>query len=936
MYSRTDTNKYAAALRTCRNFIVQRFGGATNRPGTKFVGEVSDSTKSVRLIPFVFNTLQTYVLEFGDLYIRFIRDGAYIKDSTKTITGITQASEGVFTSASHGFADGDEVHISNVLGMVEVNNRNFKVSDSTTNTFKLKLMDGTTYLDTSGFTAYGSNGTAERIYEIATPYVEADLAELKFIQSADVLTIVHQNYPPAELARTGDASWSIDSISFAATIQPPTGVANNGPGAGSAAIWVVTSIDADSFEESVASLQTTSSAAPSGGSPINVTWTLNVNATEYNIYKSLNGVFGFIGNSANDTFTDAGVTPDVSITPPIARNPFGSADTTAITGITRANPTLITSVAHGLVVGDVVLIRDIAETSGTSLASVLNNRYFFVRTVPSVDTFTLDTFNKTAHDTSSGYTAWSSGGTVGKANNYLPATCAYFQQRLGFANTIAEPEKEWFSQTGIFHNFNISTPLQDNDSVTFQLVGKQVNGVHHIVDIGKLTTFTQVGEWTIEGDSSGVLLPTAINPKQQSYNGSDRVIAPVVVDSTVLYVQARGSVLRDFNFYFQSDGYKGNDLSLFSAHLFDLYTMADITYQKIPHSNIWLVRDDGVLLGLTYVVDQNILGWHRHDFENGFVENVCSVPEGNEDALYLTIKRTIDGVEKRYIERLHTRQISDVVESVFLDSSYSYDGRNTTAVTMTMSGGTTWDYTDTLTLTASSATFSSLSIGDEVHLTGPDGDIIRFNIETYTSTTVVQGRPNRLVPASMQSVATSTWSYALSSLDELWHLEGQDVAVFADGFVVSNPTNASYDVITVSNGSITLPKAYGIIHVGIPITADIETLDIDTVQNETISDKQKTVNRVSVRVVNSRGLWAGSEAPSNDAVDPVEGLVEFKLRDTETMDEPVSLKTDVIDVVIQPQWNSNGRIFLRQIDPVPATISAITVDGMFPFRASGG
>lgn len=864
LYSRCDLTKYQTGLRTCRNFMVKRSGGVQNRPGTSFIGEAKDSSKSVRLIPFIFNTLQTYVLEFGDQYIRFIKDGVYITDSTKIITSITKASQALVTATAHGFSNGDEVEISGVAGMTEVNGRNFKVSDVATNTFKLKLMDGTTYLDSSGFGSAGTGGQADRVYTIASTYLEADLFALKYVQSADVMTIVHPTYLPRELSRSSDTSWSLSNISFAASISPPGGMAVSFSGSGAfSPAYCVTSIAANTYEESIASsiVTATSSPAPTASAPNNIQWT-NVGATvvEYNVYKRPNAstAFGFIGIASSGSspgFNDTGIEPDFSITPPLARNPFGS------------------------------------------------------------------------------------------SNNY-PSTVTYFQQRLMFANTNNDPETAFGSQTGLFHNFQTSIPIQDDDAITFNLVGRQVNGVHHLIDIGRLAVMTQVGEWVIEGDQSGILTPSQINPRQHSYNGSLKNLSPIVIDSSALYVQARGTIVRDFNFDFQIDGYRGNDLTIFSSHLFDSYSLLDWTYQKIPHSTIWAVRDDGTLLGLTRIVEQQILGWHRHDFENGLVESVCSVPEGNEDTLYLVINRTIDGSTKRYIEKFNTRQIDDIVDSIFMDSALSYDGRNSdfeinAGHGIQFTGGTTWAYTETFDCegTGGGEPFTPSSVGKEVHVTGVDenGDplIIRFTIETFNSTSSVSGRPNRTVPAPMQDTEFLEFSIAVSEVGGLWHLEGEDVSVFGDGFVVANPHNEAYNVITITNGIATLDKAYAVIHVGIPITADIETLDIDSPQGETLSDKKKMVNRVSMYLEKSRGVFIGPKPPLDEESDFLGGLVELKIRSEETMDEPVALTTDVVSVLLRSEWNGNGRIFIRQTDPIPLEINGIMPDGLFPIRSGG-
>lgn len=835
LYSRVDTVKYQTGLRTCKNFMVLRHGGVANRPGTTFVGEVKDSTKTVRLIPFVFNTDQTYVLEFGDQYMRVIRDGAQVLEATQNITGITQANPAVVTIAGHGLSNGQEVFITGVAGMTQVNVRNFKVANVTANTFELQYMNGTN-VNSTGFGAYTSGGTAARVYTISTPYAEADLATLKFVQSADVITIAHPTYAPRNLSRSGHTNWTLSTITFAPSISAPTSVVNSGT-AGSTTLWVVTAVASETFEESIASSSTGSSATPTSGLPITVSWGAVSGAQEYNVYKQSNGVYGFIGVAGSTSFLDNGITPDTTDTPPIARNPFGSSD------------------------------------------------------------------------------------------NY-PSVVNYYQQRLVFANTNNDPEKVWSSRTGQFYNFTTSSPLQDDDAVTFSLAGRQVNSIKNMIDLGNLLMFTASGEWVIQGDSSGILRPTDVNPRQHTYNGSQD-LPPLIINGNALYVQARGSIIRDLTFDYQIDGYKGNDLTIFSSHLFDNYTISDWAYQQIPHSIVWAVRDDGVLLGLTYIKEQQIFGWHRHEFD-GTVENVCVVPEGTEDAVYLTIKRTINGASKRYVERFSSRLVIDVIDNIFMESTLSYDGRNLGSQTMTLSGSG-WTYTDTLTLTSSTSYFTAADVGNEIHLTGSDGTLIRFEIKAYSSATVVTGKPNKTVPVSMQAAAITNWAKAVDEVTGLWHLEGKEVSVFADRFVVANPNNESYDTITVTNGVATLDQPYSVIHVGIPYTSDIETLDVDTVQGETVSDKNSIVTKVSLQVESSRGIWIGGKAP-DETVDFLDGLTELKIRNEEGYDDPVALATDKVSVIIRPEWNSNGRVFIRQTDPLPLTVSAITPAGAYPFR----
>tara|TARA_R100001594_G_scaffold33685_2_gene62429 strand:- start:8892 stop:11399 length:2508 start_codon:yes stop_codon:yes gene_type:complete len=211
--ARIDLTKYQNGAKTIDNFVVLPHGGLQRRGGSKFVLQTKNSGDKVRLVPFEFNVEQAYVLEFGDEYIRFYRNDGIILESSKTISGITQANPGVVTSSSHGYNNGDWVFISGVAGMTEVNDDFYIVAGKTTNTFQLTDIDGNN-VNTSGFTAYSSAGTAERVYEEATPYDKDDLFNLSFTQSADILYVVHPNYAPREITRTGHTSWTVTEFAF--------------------------------------------------------------------------------------------------------------------------------------------------------------------------------------------------------------------------------------------------------------------------------------------------------------------------------------------------------------------------------------------------------------------------------------------------------------------------------------------------------------------------------------------------------------------------------------------------------------------------------------------------------------------------------------------------------------------------------------------------
>jgi hypothetical protein len=210
---RTDLTKYSSGCSTLENLVVYPHGSAARRPGSTFIAEVADSDNKTRLIPFEFSTTQTYMLEFSNLKMRVYKDKGAVLEGDKTISGITQANPAVVTATSHGYSNGDEVLISGVSGMTEVNGKRFLVADKTTNTFELQDKDGVD-INSTGFTAYSSGGVSNKVFELATPYTTAQLFDLKFAQSADVMYITHPAHEVEKLSRTGHTSWTLTDVDF--------------------------------------------------------------------------------------------------------------------------------------------------------------------------------------------------------------------------------------------------------------------------------------------------------------------------------------------------------------------------------------------------------------------------------------------------------------------------------------------------------------------------------------------------------------------------------------------------------------------------------------------------------------------------------------------------------------------------------------------------
>ncbi len=226
---RITLEKYKAGLSDLTNMVVQPHGGVTRRPGTQYLGTVKDSSVKTRLIPFQFKTTDTYILVFGDQVMRVYRNGSQVlKGSAQNITAVTKANPGVVTISSHGYSNGDEIFLDNVVGMTELNGRNYKVANVTTNTFTLQDLFGNN-INTTNFTTYASAGAVDEIFEVATPYAAADIFNLRFAQSADIMYFVHPSYAIRTLSRTNHNAWTFATATISGSPNPSLSGTDNYP-----------------------------------------------------------------------------------------------------------------------------------------------------------------------------------------------------------------------------------------------------------------------------------------------------------------------------------------------------------------------------------------------------------------------------------------------------------------------------------------------------------------------------------------------------------------------------------------------------------------------------------------------------------------------------------------------------------------------------------
>ncbi|MDR3361874.1 MAG: hypothetical protein LBO64_03400 [Desulfovibrio sp.] len=250
-----------------------------------------------------------------------------------------------------------------------------------------------------------------------------------------------------------------------------------------------------------------------------------------------------------------------------------------------------------------------------------------------------------------------------------PGAVCIFEQRLVFASSPNRPQTIWMSKTGDFENFAEYRPVADDSSVELTIASGDVAPVEWMVALRSMILGTSGLEWEISGKGGEAFTAKTAKATPQSYWGSSLKQA-IVVGNIILHVSSSGTAVRSLQYEFSSDSYGGSDLSILAAHLFEHHNITGWTFQKNPDSIVWAVRDDGVLLGLTFQAEHKIVAWHGHVTEGEF-KAVCAVPNGYNHTLFACVKR--DGVF--YLERMADKFFRDDREhAVFLDCSLTYDG----------------------------------------------------------------------------------------------------------------------------------------------------------------------------------------------------------------------------------------------------------------------
>lgn len=625
---------------------------------------------------------------FGPLSLSLVDPGAYTTIPTNPANQASSTGAGLGATYNIVWAtpnplnSGDWVFINGVGGMTALNNGTYVIGSVTPTTFTISDVYGNP-IDTTGLPAYTSGGSASRIYTLATPYSETDLDYLKFTQSADVMTLCCVNqmtlteYPEQDMSRLADNNFVFSSAVAVPTVKPPATTSGSASAAGSVDYqYVITAVSPVDGSESKASpiavINGAVNIAATAGT-ITITWSSVSGVNEYNVYKALPGfsvepppgsLFGFAGSAYGNQFIDSNIVADFSHVPPLHRDPFATGKIisaivlTSTATVTAATFTINTTTGSGAVLQAVIV-------GGLLSAIIVQDQG---QNYLPTDTITVTTTGGSA----------TASITVGPQSGTFPSVVTYYQQRRVFANTLNQPDTYFMSQPGAFNNFDSRIPTIDSDAIIGTPWSVEVNGIQWLLPMpGGLIGFTGTSVWQINGAGSSSFNPTPITPSSQSAIpqssiGASITVFPIRIESDIIYVQAKNSNYIDATYQINTNNYTVNYITLNSSHLFTGFTTVQHTWCEEPFKTLWSIRNDGVMLSLTYLKAQEIQGWARHD-TNGLFVSCCSVTEPPVDALYVATQRFpptySNGQNSYFIERMDNRIWPDVESCWCVDSA---------------------------------------------------------------------------------------------------------------------------------------------------------------------------------------------------------------------------------------------------------------------------
>lgn len=804
---------------------------------------------------------------------------------------------------------------------------NFSISQ----TMVLELGERYVRFHTQGQTVLGNNGQP---YEIETPYIEADLFDIHYVQSADVMTLVHPNYPPKELRRYGATDWRLVDIKFGSSLSAPTGLSASqtinkdvtNP-TDYKRTYAVTALLADGTEESVRSSPVTIDCNPYGdGSYNTIKWNAVAGAGLYRVYRDQGGVWAYVGQTDTTQIIDENITPDASITPPHYDDALYSSK-----GITSVR---VNNGGSGYVpakyITDFVNVCEYDWGDGYKQQST-----GFPVNIQSKANLTWEIEDPNGHGSGAdiglitGETYAATGGPASGGRTACVTGIEIRSRGIGYDNpklVIKCHNRHW--QLATLYRFPLTTSHDVPKIVVTDSTGYGADLVP-VIENGQVVSVTiRSGGQNYSSPNLSVVSSTGGGASLSANVGK----APDYPGAVSYFEQRRwfgGTQNRPNNLWATRPG-----------------TEADMSFSMPSQSDDRIAvrvaaREANRILHIVPLAQLMLMTgaaeWRVSPLNSDAItpESMSVRPQSYVGAS--NVQPLVVGSSMIYGAGRggHLRELGYNYEAggyisgdVCLRAPHLFD--NLTIVDLAYSKAPSpvvWAVSSSGKMVAMAYVpeqqvggFSTIetkgSIESACVVAEGDEDIVYVEVMR-----TVNGQAVRFVERMNERQYTDlkecvyvdcAGTYrgeAKKEITGLTWLEGETVSILADGAVEPQQV--------VKDGKITLTYPAGIVHVGLPFIADMKTLPAAMALQDGSygSGHKKNVREVFFRVVNSSGTQAG---PSFDK------LSEYPSRSTEFAGNVPDPITDEIGFQIQPQWSQSGQVCVRQKYPLPLRIVSMT------------
>lgn len=588
----------------------------------------------------------------------------------------------------------------------------------------------------------------------------------------------------------------------------------------------------------------------------------------------------------------------------ITLTPSGVSGTISIT-VTPTNSNLFTP--SGSTLGHTNTYWKIGGTTTSSTTGLAEQGYVQLTNVVnsySATASVLKILNVTGATTNWAEGSWS-------AVNGYPARVTFHQQRLFFARTDEEPQNIWGSKSFLFTDFALDGAA-DDDGLNIQLASNEANEIKWLVPGKDLIAGTYGGEFIIKSGDESPLTPANTNVEKQTSWGSEAIV-PKKVGNFFYYFQRFGKKMRELFYFWDLDTYKSVDKTILSPHISGDGGFIDMAYQQNPDTVLWCVCSNGTLATMTREIDQEVQGWARQT-TLGAYESIASIPsqDSAHDEIWVVVRRTINSVTKRYVERFKSQEVPDRQDQCwYVHSGLSYDAYGASAATPTISNISLSATAGTsVVVTCNTAYFSANDVGQRIRAIDSEGTTLgELHINGFTSSTVVVGEVRYAFSAPTYS--GGSWGLSVSQISGLSHLEQGTVAALVDGGTDKPNKVVTGGVITLSNDGFSIV-------VGLPYTQKFKSLPQEAgSQRGTAQGKIQRINEVGFKVNRShKGFLTGGSFAYLDKV---------QYRDPNSlMGTPESLYTGTIpNISFRDDYRYGSQVLIQNSDPLPIELLSL-------------